>query len=92
VIENAGHVVPNPRASFYTKASPSAHSSPDAGRSFSLVGDASAARIVGGDDDSNKVITASFSKRPSLQVGTPLEGLFEDGFRLTLAGEFGGSI
>ena len=39
--------------------------------------------------DSNKVITASFTKRPGLQVGTPLEGLFEDGFRLTLTGEFG---
>jgi uncharacterized repeat protein (TIGR02543 family) len=40
--------------------------------------------------NSNKVITASFTKRPSLQVGTPLEGLVEDGFRFTLTGEFGG--
>jgi hypothetical protein len=38
---------------------------------------------------SNMVITASFTKRPSLQVATPLEGLSEDGFRLTLMGEFG---
>ena len=37
----------------------------------------------------SKVITASFTKRPSLEVGTPLEGLVEDGFRLTLIGEFG---
>ena len=40
--------------------------------------------------NSNKVIAASFTKRPSLQVSTVLEGLFKDGFRLTLAGEFGG--
>jgi hypothetical protein len=39
--------------------------------------------------DQSKVITATFTKRPSLRVGTPLEGLTEDGFRLTLFGEFG---
>jgi len=39
----------------------------------------------------SKVITANFTKRPSLRVGTPLEGLTEDGFRLTLLGEFGSS-
>jgi hypothetical protein len=39
--------------------------------------------------NSNMVITASFTKRPSLQVGTLLGGLIEDGFRLTLTGEFG---
>jgi hypothetical protein len=40
--------------------------------------------------NSNKVITASFTKRPGLQVGPPLEGLVEEGFRLTLTGELGG--
>ena len=39
--------------------------------------------------DQSKVITATFTKRPSLRVGTPLEGFSEDGFRLTLLGEFG---
>ena len=39
----------------------------------------------------SKVITATFTKRPSLRVGTPLEGLTGDGFRLSLLGEFGGS-
>jgi len=37
----------------------------------------------------SKAITAVFTKRPGLQVGTSLGGLFEDGFRLTLTGEFG---
>jgi len=37
----------------------------------------------------SKAITAVFTKRPGLQVGTSLEGLVEDGFRLTLTGEFG---
>jgi hypothetical protein len=39
--------------------------------------------------DQSKVINASFTKRPILRVGTPLEGLTEDGFRLTVLGEFG---
>jgi hypothetical protein len=39
--------------------------------------------------NTSKVITANFTKRPSLRVGTPLEGFVEDGFRLTLTGEFG---
>jgi hypothetical protein len=37
----------------------------------------------------SKVITANFTKRPRLRVGTVLEGLVEEGFRLTLLGEFG---
>jgi hypothetical protein len=39
--------------------------------------------------NSHKVITANFTKRPTLRVGTPLEGLVEEGFRLTVMGEFG---
>jgi hypothetical protein len=38
--------------------------------------------------EASKTITANFTKRPTLRVGTPLEGLVEDGFRLTLQGEF----
>ena len=37
----------------------------------------------------SRVITAQFTKRPSLRVGTPLEGLTENGFRLTVLREFG---
>ena len=37
----------------------------------------------------SKTIIAIFTKCPSLRVGTPLEGLVESGFRLTLLGEFG---
>lgn len=37
----------------------------------------------------SRFVTANFTKRPTLRVGTPLEGLVEDGFRLTLLGEFG---
>jgi uncharacterized repeat protein (TIGR02543 family) len=39
--------------------------------------------------DTNKVITANFTRRPWLTVGTSLEGLSDQGFRLTLTGEFG---
>ena len=37
----------------------------------------------------SKAITAVFTKRPGLRVDTALEGLVEEGFRLTLTGEFG---
>jgi hypothetical protein len=64
---------------------------PDAGHEFlGWTGDATGTEnplVV--TMNSNMVITASFSKRPSLRVGTPLEGLVENGFRLTLTGEFG---
>jgi hypothetical protein len=39
--------------------------------------------------NSNKVITASFTKRPWLQGEGNPEMLGQDGFRLTLTGEFG---
>jgi hypothetical protein len=39
--------------------------------------------------NSNKVITASFSKRPSLFGEASLTSLIQDGFRLTLTGESG---
>ncbi len=37
----------------------------------------------------SRVITANFTKRPSLRADTPLEGFVDGGFRLTLTGEFG---
>jgi hypothetical protein len=37
----------------------------------------------------SKVITANFTKRPTLRAVTPLDGLVEDGFRLTVLGESG---
>lgn len=40
--------------------------------------------------NSNKVVTANFTKRPQLQAEGSLEMLREDGFRLTLQGEFDG--
>ena len=39
--------------------------------------------------DQSKIIRAIFTKRPSLRANTPLEGLVEDGFRLTLIGDVG---
>jgi len=38
----------------------------------------------------SRIITASFTRRPSLSVASGLDGLTEQGFRLTLTGEFGG--
>jgi uncharacterized repeat protein (TIGR02543 family) len=37
----------------------------------------------------SKIVTAIFSKRPRLIVSTPLEGLSDLGFRLTLHGQWG---
>jgi hypothetical protein len=93
VIEDGrGHVVVNPPANLYNSGqSVTLTALPETGQDF--VGWAGAA--TGAQNPltttmtSNKVITASFTKRPVLRVGTPLEGLVEDGFRLTLIGEFG---
>jgi hypothetical protein len=41
--------------------------------------------------NASKTINATFTRRPSLAVAPPLGGLFENGFRLTLTGEFGGA-
>ena len=93
VIESGhGHVVENPRANAYSNGqSVSLTALPDAGQDFiAWSGDASGTQnpllvMV----SSNKVIIAKFTKRPTLRVGTPLEGLVEDGFRLTILGDFG---
>ena len=39
--------------------------------------------------DQSRVITANFTRRPRLTLGTCLGGLFDDGFQLTLTGEYG---
>jgi uncharacterized repeat protein (TIGR02543 family) len=93
VIESGhGHVLENPRANAYSNGqSVSLTALPDAGQDFiGWTGDA------GGTQNplfvtvsSNKVITANFTKRPALRVGTSLEGLVGDGFRLTILGDFG---
>jgi hypothetical protein len=39
--------------------------------------------------NASKTITASFTRKPSLTVEPPLDGLFEEGFRLSVIGECG---
>ncbi len=39
--------------------------------------------------NASKTITATFTRKPSLAIAAPLNGLFADGFRATLSGEFG---
>ena len=93
VIEDGrGHVVANPQASFYSSGqSVTIAAIPDAGQDFlGWTGAGTEGQNpLAATMTSNMVITASFTKRPSLEVGTPLGGLVEDGFRLTLTGEFG---
>ena len=93
VIEDGrGHITRNPRANTFSGGqSVTLTAVPDEGQAF--IGWSGAAS---GTQDpltttmtSNKVITANFTKRPTMRVGTPLEGLVEDGFRLTVLGEFG---
>jgi hypothetical protein len=93
VIENGrGHIGLNPLANYYISGQTVAlTATPDAGQDFvGWSGD-----VTGSQNPllvamtQSKVITANFTKRPSLRVGTPLEGLIEGGFRLTLLGEFG---
>ena len=93
VIESGnGHVMVNPYANTYSSGQTVTLTAvPDAGQDFvGWSGDASGVQnplVV--TMNQSKVITANFTKRPTLRVGTPLEGLVEDGFRLTLTGEFG---
>jgi uncharacterized repeat protein (TIGR02543 family) len=93
VIENGrGHVTTSPQASFYSSGQTvTLTATPDTGQGFvGWNGDATGTQNrLTVTMNSNQVITASFTKRPWLRVGTPLEGLVENGFRLTLMGEFG---
>ena len=93
VIESGrGHVALSPRRYLYSISETAGLIPvPDPGQEFvGWTGDAAGTQnplLV--SMISSKVITANFTKRPSLRVGTPLEGLAEEGFRLTLIGEFG---
>jgi len=83
-IENGhGHVTATPPANRYTNGqvvtlTPSA----DAGQEFTAwSGGASGSQNpFSVTMTSNKVITANFTKRPSLQASVPLDGLVEAGF------------
>ena len=93
VIETGyGHVTVNPYANSYANGqSVSLTAVPDAGKDFiAWIGSASGTQnplLL--TMSANSVITASFTTRPTLRVGTPLEGLVPDGFRLTILGEYG---
>ena len=93
IVENGrGHVEASPAGNHYTNGQTVTLSAvPDSAQDFvGWSGDANGLSnplIV--LMDKSKVITANFTKRPTLRVGTPLEGLVEDGFRLTVLGEFG---
>ena len=93
VIESGyGHVTRSPYANFYPNAQQvSLTALPDAGQDFiawsgSATGTENPLLVT---ISSNMVIHANFTERPTLRVGTPLEGLFENVFRLTILGEFG---
>ena len=93
IIENGqGHVAVSPLANYYTNGQlVTLTATPDPGQGFvGWNGDATgSANPLVVTMSQSKIITASFTKRPSLRVGTCVEGLVEDGFRLTLTGEFG---
>jgi hypothetical protein len=93
VIENGqGHVVlAPPKYRYYISETAALIPVPDPGQDFiGWSGDATGTQnplLV--PMAQSKVITATFTKRPTLRAGTPLQGLVENGFRLTLTGEFG---
>jgi hypothetical protein len=93
VIENGrGFVSASPSGNFHTNGQlVTLTPTPDAGQNFvGWSGDASGTNSpIVVTMNQSKIITANFTKRPSLRVSTPLEGLVEDGFRLTVLGEFG---
>ncbi len=96
VTENGrGHVDINPMANPYViHQVVTLTAIPDAGQDFlgwsgGATGTQNPLVITLAPIPSGIVIGANFSKRPSLRVGTCMEGLVEDGFRLTLNGEFG---
>jgi Divergent InlB B-repeat domain len=87
-----GHVAASPLANLYTNGQQvTITAAPDPGQDFiGWTGDASGTQNpLPLAMSQSKVITANFTERPTLRVGTPLEGPVEDGFRLTLTGEFG---
>jgi hypothetical protein len=92
VAEGGGKVVATPSANRYSSgASVRITAQPDVGQDFvGWSGDAAGSiNPLTVAMNQNKAITAVFTKRPGLRVDTALEGLVEEGFRLTLIGEFG---
>ncbi|MCF7675532.1 MAG: hypothetical protein K9M97_09315, partial [Akkermansiaceae bacterium] len=92
VADGGGNVVTSPSAKKYTSGtSVRVTARPDLGQDFvGWSGDAAGSiNPLTVSMNRSKDITAVFTKHPGLRVGTPLEGLVEDGFRLTLIGEFG---
>ena len=92
VAEGGGKVAATPAANRYSSgASVRVTAQPDLGQEFvGWSGDAAgSSNPLTVAMSQSKAITAVFTKRPRLRVGTALEGLIEEGFRLTLTGEFG---
>ena len=92
VAEGGGKVAATPAANRYISgASVRLTAQPDLGQEFvGWSGDAAgSSNPLTVAMNQSKAITAVFTKRPGLRVGTSLEGLVEEGFRLTLTGEFG---
>ena len=90
--DGKGSVTVNPYATYYNNGQTVTLTPlPDAGQSFiGWTGDASGtANPLVVTMNQSQIITATFSTLPSLQVGTAIDGMFENGFMLTLNGEFG---
>jgi len=94
VIPNGfGQVVANPQANRYNSGdSVTLTPAPSAGQQFiDWNGDAGGTNVpLIVFMNQSKTIMANFTRRPSLSVLGGLNGLNEQGFRLTLTGEFGG--
>lgn len=87
-----GSVTITPQANVYTTgASATLNAMPDPGQQFlAWSGDATGSQNpLAVTMNTSKTITATFTRKPSLTVAPPLDGLFEDCFRLTLKGELG---
>lgn len=87
-----GSVTITPQANVYTTgASATLNAMPDPGQQFlAWSGDATGSQNpLAVTMNTSKTITATFTRKPSLTVAPPLDGLFEDCFRLTLKGEIG---
>ena len=87
-----GRVTTSPRANAYAfGVQVQLTATPDSGQTFlGWSGDASGTSnplLV--TMDQSKVITGSFTRRPTLTANTILDGPTSDGFRFTLLGEFG---
>jgi hypothetical protein len=96
VVAPSGHgrVTVNPQANIYTLGTGVTLTAvPDAGQSFlGWGGDASGMNSpLSITMDQSRVITANFTRKSILTVNAASSGLPDQGFRLTLDGEFGGA-